>query len=136
MPALTARNTAPGTDLDFSDGKNIVEGVVLIDPGTGLAYGATPVRGTLTAGLATALTTGGTAQNVLAANSSRLGFAVQNLHPTADLWLSTLATAVQDTPSIRVLAGELYEPPPGGQGTGALSLIGPTTGQKFTVREW
>jgi hypothetical protein len=29
-----------------------------------------------------------------------------------------------------------YESPPGGQGTGAVSIIGATTSQAFTAREW
>lgn len=82
------------------------------------------------------LTLGGTAQQIAPANSVRLGFAILNLHASSDLWYSTLATAVQSQPSMRIPAGSMYETPPGGQGIGAISVIGPTTGQTFSVREW
>jgi hypothetical protein len=81
------------------------------------------------------LTTGGVAQNAAAANAARIGWWIQNLHPSADLWVSTLATAVQSQPSIRIGPGELYEAPPWAVGTGAISVIGPTTGQTWTGRE-
>ncbi len=81
------------------------------------------------------LTTGGSAQNAAAANAARTGWWIQNLHPSSDLWVSTLATAVQSQPSIRIRPGELYEAPPWAVGTGAISVIGPTTGQTWSGRE-
>lgn len=95
----------------------------------------TPVRGNLT-NISGPILVAATAQQIAAANSARLGWCIQNLHPANDLWVSTLATAVQSQPSIRVPAGALYESPPGGQGTGAISVIGPTAGQTYTAREW
>lgn len=82
------------------------------------------------------LTTGGTAQQIAPVNTIRLGWSVYNLHATSDLWVNTLTTAVQSQPSLRIPAGAMYETPPGGQGTGAISVVGPTTGQAFTAREW
>jgi hypothetical protein len=81
------------------------------------------------------ITTGGTAQNALASNASRQGFFIQN-NSTGNLWFSTLATAVQSQPSIKLLPDAAYETPIGGCGTGALSVIGATTSQAFTIREW
>ncbi len=94
-----------------------------------------PLAGTLTDRSGT-ITTGATAQQIAAANPSRLGWCLQNLDPSSDLWVSSLANAVQSQPSIRISPGALYETPPGGQGLGVISVIGPTTGQAFTAREW
>ena len=79
------------------------------------------------------VTTGGTAQQVSAANASRKGFSFQNNSDT-DMWLSELATAVASQPSIKIAAGAYYEFPYAFPG--ALSLICATTGKTFTAREW
>lgn len=81
------------------------------------------------------ITTGGTAQTAMASNASRRGFEVQNLS-TGDLWISTLATAVQNQPSMKIAPGQLYETPAHRVSTGAVSIIGATTGQAFYGREW
>lgn len=81
------------------------------------------------------ITAGNTAQNAAAANTNRRGFALQNLS-SGDLWFSSLATAVQDQPSLKLAAGAYYETPPGAAGVGAISIIGATTGQKYSGREW
>jgi hypothetical protein len=81
------------------------------------------------------ITTGGAAQTAIASNASRKGFEIQN-QSSANLYFSTLATAVQGQPSVLIAPGQLYETPIGGSGTGAVSLIGPTTGQAYAAREW
>lgn len=81
------------------------------------------------------ITSGGTAQNAAAANATRRGFVLQN-NSTGDLWFSTIATAVQSQPSFKLPPGAYYESPPFGGGVGAISIIGATTGQAFTGREW
>lgn len=81
------------------------------------------------------ITTGATAQNAASANSSRKGFMLQN-NSTGDLWFSTLATAVASQPSIKLPPGAYYESPLGAGGTGAISIIGATTGQAWSGREW
>lgn len=81
------------------------------------------------------ITTGGTAQNAAAANTARLGYALQN-NSTGDLWFNSLATAVMSQPSIRLVAGAYFETPVGGAGSGAVSIIGATTGQAWSGREW
>ena len=78
---------------------------------------------------------GGTAQVMAAANTSRKGFWIQNAS-TGDLWINTLATAVQSSPSMKIAAGQIYETPLNGCPTGAVSVIGAVTGQAFTAREW
>lgn len=81
------------------------------------------------------ITTGGTQQTAIASNASRKGFEIQN-QSTGNLYFSTLASAVQSEPSILLGPGQLYETPLGGSGTGAVSIIGATTGQAFAAREW
>lgn len=81
------------------------------------------------------ITLGGTAQTAMAANTARKGFWIQN-QSTGDLWINSLATAVADSPSMKIAAGALYENPPSGVPVGAVSIIGATTGQKFAAREW
>ena len=80
------------------------------------------------------ITAGGTAQTIAAANASRRGFEIQN-QSTTDLYMSTLATAVLTQPSLRIPPGALYEMPSTSIRTGAVSVIGATTGQAFYARE-
>lgn len=81
------------------------------------------------------ITTGGTAQQLAAANAARLGFSVQNLS-TGDLWVNTLGTAAAAQPSIKLAAGVYFETPAGYGAVGAISIFGATTGQAFSAREW
>lgn len=82
-----------------------------------------------------AIAAGGTAQQLAAANAARRGFWVQN-NSAGPLWITTLTTAVQSQPSLQLIAGAYYESPQGGAGTGAISIIGATTAQAFSAREW
>lgn len=81
------------------------------------------------------ITAGGTAQTIAAANGGRLGFWIQN-QSSGDLFISTVATAVADSPSMKIPPGALYENPVGLCPVGAISIIGATTGQKFAAREY
>lgn len=112
--------------------------------GTPTLMGGSSGSGTVTVAFAPAttvasasgsITLGGTAQNAAAANANRKGYWVQN-QSSGDLWINTLAAAVLDQPSLKIPAGGYFETPPGGAGTGAISIIGATTGQKFAAREW
>lgn len=81
------------------------------------------------------IASGGVAQTLMAANSSRRGFWIQNVS-TGDLWISDLGTASAAQPSVVVPPGALYEAPSGGVPTSAISIFGATTGQAFAAREW
>jgi hypothetical protein len=85
------------------------------------------------------ITTGGTAQSLMGSNSTRRGYWFQN-QSTGDLWINELGTAVvlaAGTPqSLQIPAGTYYESPMNGTPTGAISVIGATTGQQFAAREW
>ena len=82
------------------------------------------------------ITSGGNAQTLMAANASRNGWQLQN-NSTGNLWFNELGgTAVQTQPSFRLAPGESYESPVGASTALAISIIGATTGQTFTAREW
>ncbi len=81
------------------------------------------------------ITTGGAAQDAAAANTSRHYLFLQNPSTApGSLWFSTVATAVAASPSIELVPGASYE-----SGmfcpTGAVSIIGATTGMAFVGRE-
>lgn len=93
-----------------------------------------PTTGALTDKSGT-ITTGGTAQTAAALNASRKYLFIQNPSTApGSLWFSTVTTAVAASPSIELVPGASYE-----SGlfcpTGAVSIIGATTGQAFTGRE-
>ena len=90
---------------------------------------------TLSDGLVSSIATGGTAVTAIAADANGYHYFLQNTS-TGDLWYSTLATAVVASPSIRLSPGDSYETPVNLLATGALSVIGATTGQTFTARKW
>lgn len=81
------------------------------------------------------ITTGGTAQQIAAANADRRGGWIQN-NSTSDLWLNDLGTATIGGSSLKIPAGGYYEFPATGVPTGALSIIGPNTGQAWSGRVW
>lgn len=99
--------------------------------GTFLVAGATATRTNQSGTIAT----GGTAQTAIASNAARKGFEIQN-QSVGNLYFSTLAAAVPSQPSILLVPGAFYETPLGGAGTGAVSIVGATTGQAFAAREW
>lgn len=82
------------------------------------------------------ITSGNTAQTLMAANDARKGFYVQNVS-SGDLWINENGSdAVLDQPSLKITPNQLYESPPNGTSLKAVSIIGATTGQKFAAREW
>lgn len=81
------------------------------------------------------ITTGGAAQQFAAANASRRGFVIQN-QSSGDLYINSLSAATLDQNSLKIPAGSYYETPVHHVGTGALSIIGATTGQQFYSREF
>jgi hypothetical protein len=82
------------------------------------------------------ITLGGTAQLLMAANPNRKGWLIQN-NSAGTLWFNELGgTATQAPPSLSLAAGALYTSPTPGASSAAISIIGATTGQAFTAREW
>jgi hypothetical protein len=80
------------------------------------------------------VTTGGTAQVLMALNASRRGFLVQN-NSTGTLTINSVGTATT-TAGIVIAPGQLYEAQETGVPTTAISILGATTGQRFDAREW
>lgn len=78
------------------------------------------------------ITTGGTAQQLAAANAARKSLVVQNISD-ADLWINEIGgTAAADTAgSWKVTAGSAFAV----STNRAISIIGATTGKKFTATE-
>ena len=82
------------------------------------------------------ITTGGAAQSFAGANPGRIGHSIQN-NSTGDLWFNDLGNAAAlAQPSTKIPSGSLYESPITGCPGGAISIIGATTGQAFSAREW
>lgn len=92
-----------------------------------------PHGGTLTDGSGT-ITTGGTSQQALASNTSRVYLLVQNVGDV-DLWVDFGTAAVQTQPSILLRSGGaltfegVFVP------TGTVNVIGATTGEPFVAKE-
>lgn len=87
------------------------------------------------------ITTGGTAQVLMAANATRKGWWIQN-NSSATLWVNDVGTATAGGSSIPVAGvptggtvGSLYESP-SRTSPNAISIFGATTGQAFAAREY
>lgn len=107
-----------------------------IDPTTGASTAATSSMRYTATDRSGAITTGGTAQPVMAANSARAGGWIQNLS-SADLWVNEIGgAAVAAQPSIKIPAGQMYAFEPTFTPRGAVSIFGATTGQAYSAREW
>jgi len=85
---------------------------------------------------------GGTAQNAFTAGATKHGFTIMNLS-TEDMWVSFTTTAAADTvasyllnPSSTGVAGGSYSTPSGFGMNTALSVVGATTGNKFSCTWW
>jgi hypothetical protein len=121
LPALPAGTNNIG-DVD----------VLTLPPVTGTVT-ANPAIGTLT-DRSGSITTGGTAQQLAAANATRKYLLIQNIS-AGDLWLNFTTTAVSDQPSIKLTPGSSFSMEGSYVSTEAVSVIGATTGQKFTSKE-
>lgn len=79
-----------------------------------------------------AITTGGTAQVLAAENRARVSLTGQNIS-SADLWINETGgpAAVDTAGSFKIAAGQAFAIAT----NQAVSIIGATTGQKFTATE-
>ncbi len=119
---VDGQNTSLNTD---STGALIVTGST-----GGGSSGPTPLpAGTNRSGT---ITTGGTAQQLAAANTSRLSLTGQNIS-AGDLWINETGgtAAVNGAGSYRIPAGSAFSVAT----NRAISIIGATTGQAFTATE-
>ena len=82
-----------------------------------------------------AITLGGTAQTLMAANPNRKYLYVQNVSSNL-LWINFGSSAVQDEPSIKLMPdSDAFKLDAKSIVTALVSIIGATTGQKFTAKE-
>lgn len=81
------------------------------------------------------ITNGGTAQSQVPANANRKYILIQNNSDT-NLWFNFTTTAVQSQPSILLIPNASFFMETRIVGTEAISVIGPTTGKSFTIKEF
>ena len=134
IPPLGQTNLAGGTPVSpASDWVDAVKGQVNVTPND--------CSGTITSG--------GTAQNAIAANAGLHGFTIANIDTSAGsgepLWISFTTTAAASTaasyplaaPTATTFANLASFSTPLGFGTNhAVSIIGATTGHKFSCTYW
>lgn len=105
---------------------------------TGGTSGSQPVD-TVVQGVAVyrggTITTGGTSQQLMAANPARRGFSVQN-QSTTDLYIKVGQTATTSNVSLRLSPGQFYETQPQHVSPSMVHIIGATTGQAFYATEF
>jgi hypothetical protein len=83
------------------------------------------------------ITTGSTAQTLMAANAARRGLEIQNTHASADMYINELgAAAVIGGSSIKIPAGALYVADAHGVPVASISIICATATATFAAREW
>lgn len=107
---------------------------ILVDSSGNILAALTSSGGNLTDRSGT-LTTGGTAEQVAAANTTRRYFMIQNLDASEDMWIDFGSTAVADQPSIKLVAGEKFIMDGNFVSTQAVSIIAATTGHKWAAKE-
>lgn len=78
----------------------------------------------------TTITLGGTAQTIKTANRSRSFIEIQNTSDT-DMWVRFGATAAADA-GIKIAAGATWRSSDAHCPTGLISVVGATTGKKFS----
>lgn len=80
------------------------------------------------------ITSGGTSQQVAAANSSRKYFMLQNISDET-MWIDFGVSAVQDTPSIKITTGGAFFAEGSFVSDQVINIISATTGKKFVSKE-
>jgi len=81
------------------------------------------------------VTTAGSAQQLMAANSARRGFTVQN-QSSGDCYINGQTTATQDFHSLIIASGAYYETPSTHVSTGAISIVCAVSSASIYAREW
>lgn len=105
-----------------------------VDAAGKLQVAVAPAAGLLT-DQSGALTTGGTAEVMMASNADRAYLLIQNIDTAEDLWFNFTTTAVADQPSIKLGPGDSFVMESGFISTQAISVIAATTGHKWTAKE-
>jgi hypothetical protein len=103
-------------------------------PTSGGGGGSSIVTGSWTNRSGT-IAAGNSSQQLMAANANRKGWIIQNTGSDV-LWIDFGVAAVQSEPSLKIPVGGGYEEDALGPiSVQQINIIGPTTGQAFTVKE-
>jgi hypothetical protein len=124
--------------LVIGAGTNLIGkfGIDQTTPGTTNGVQITAITAASLADRSNTVANGGTAQQLMASNASRKGWSIQN-NSSGDLWVNEIGgTAVATQPSWKIGPGDSAVAPLAGVSTSAISILGATTGQTFTAREW
>ncbi len=81
------------------------------------------------------ITTGGTAQQMMAGNASRRYLVIQNLDAIEDLWFNFTTTAVASEPSLKLAAGQAFSMDGSFVSTEAVSVIAATNAHAWASKE-
>lgn len=88
--------------------------------------------------LSSTIATGGTAQQLCAADPKRMGYRVMNLS-SGNLFINDVGGTAVSTgtgSSFTLIPGAMYESPESMRPINAISIIGATTSQAFQACEW
>lgn len=141
--ATSALQTTGNTSLASIDGKlpaslgiKTAAASLSVAPASDAIFQVNSVRSTTPTNRSGTITTGGTAQQLMAANATRRGWSIKN-QSAGSLWFNELGvTAVADQPSFELRPNESYTSEAGVSSVAAISIIGATTSQAFAAREW
>ena len=122
---------APIRLVDLGDGSFALR--VSIGGGSSGVVITQPTRGALT-NRSGSITTGGTSQQLAAANAVRNYLFIENVSAN-DIWFNFGTAAVVDQPSIRLLPGQSFSMEGSFVSTEVVNIISATTGDKFVAKE-
>jgi hypothetical protein len=129
-PATSEKQAAPGTAGTPSVDVITVQGI-----SGGTAQAADTIVRSAATDRGTVVATAGTAQQLMAANSTRRGFSVQNQSSGA-CYINGSAAATQDYHSLLIAAGSYFETKDSHVGTGAISIVCAVANASEYAREW
>jgi len=124
-----------------------VDPVIIFDPVTGQPFGSTdpiPTAAGATPAASTAftatdksgtVTSGGTAQNAIASNTSRKDWRLSNLSNDI-LYITDTGTAATAANGVPVYPGQTISANSRGTSTSAISVLGATTGDAWSAVEY
>jgi hypothetical protein len=106
-------------------------------PAAGTGGGGGSLSGVTKTDRSGAITLGGTAQSLMAANAARKGWSFQN-KSSADMYFNDLGGTASATANNATYlpAGAYYESEPGGASVQAISIFCATTNASFAAKEW
>jgi hypothetical protein len=131
-PPVIIGGTVDGTPTGAVDNLKVVSGIGYVNCANCSGSGSVGSDGS------TSIATGGTAQNLFSGATPTNGWEVCNPNASDDMWISQSTTsAINGQGSMRIAAnGGCVSSPRGMSPFHAISIIGPTTGDKITAVQW